>query len=152
MRDDPDRNLERLTSTVEQFCAWVESLPERTIRPQAWGPREVLAHLVYHHESYVTRAEALLAGRKFILPTGRFSEINSRAVERFRALPVSTLTKRLRAANRRLCRLARERDPRNLSFRIKQDSKSWRLSDLIPAVEAHIRNHMKKLRRESGNP
>lgn len=136
---------DRLTRTVEDFCVLVEARPARESRSQEWGAREVLAHLVYHHEQYVAQVEAVLAGRKFTPPAGRFADINVRAVEQFGALPVPALTRRLRAANRRLCKLAATHDPRRIVFRIKQDSQPWRLSDLIPAVEAHIRNHGKKL-------
>jgi hypothetical protein len=141
--------LDRLTRTVEVFCVWIESLPAREVRRREWGPREVLAHLVYHHELYVKQTEAVLAEREFAPSAGRFADINARAVEKLAPLPIPALTRRLRAANRRLCRLARANDPRRISLRIKADSKPWGLSDLIPAVEAHIRNHLYALKKDS---
>jgi len=46
-------DTERLTETVVRFCQFIEGLPESALLDQDWGPKEVLAHLVYHHELYV---------------------------------------------------------------------------------------------------
>jgi hypothetical protein len=142
--DDPAR----LTATVESFCAWIESLPASDLRPRDWGPREVLAHLVYWHESYVRRTAAVRAGKPPALPEGRFADINAHAVASLRTVPVRRLVRRLRAANRRLCAQAAEGNPRRIVFRIKRDSRPWKLADLIPAAEAHIRNHLRAIRKE----
>jgi hypothetical protein len=140
-------NLQRLTDTVESFCLWLESLPARELRPQPWGPREVLAHLVFWHEYYSTQSVAALAGKATPIPAARFAEINTRAVNKFQALSPQVLAGRFRAANRRLCRLALANEPRTIIFRLKADSQAWKLSDLIPAAAGHIRNHLAKLTR-----
>jgi hypothetical protein len=141
-------NLKRLTDTVEAFCIWIESLPPRSLLPREWGPWEALAHLVFWHEYYLNQTRASLAGKMVPLPAGRFSDLNALAVANFRALPPAALTRRFRAANRRLCALAGAEDPRKISFRIKQGSHLWELADLIPAAENHIRNHLRALKRE----
>jgi hypothetical protein len=138
----------RLTATVESFCAGIESLPARDLRSREWGPREVLAHLVYWHEGYVRRTSAVRTGQSPTLPQGRFADINACAVANLRDVPIRRMIQRLRAANRRLCTLAAAHDPRRIAFRIKQDSHPWRLSDLIPAAEAHIRHHLRTLKKE----
>jgi hypothetical protein len=142
--DDPAR----LTETVGAFCSWIESLPPRDLRDQDWGPKEALSHLLYWHEHYLAQSQAALAGKTLQLPAGRFSDLNARAVAKHRALEGAALVRRFRSANRRLCALATDNDPRKIAFRIKQDSQLWRLSDLIPAVEAHIRNHLRALKKE----
>jgi hypothetical protein len=144
-------DLERLRTTVEDFCTWIESLPARETRARDWGPREVLAHLVYWHEHYIAQSRAVLTGNPLTPPAGRFADMNARAAVKFLKYPVATLVKKFRNANRRLCRLAQEHDPRRIAFSIKQGSKRWRLSELIPAVEAHIRNHLRALKKESKN-
>ncbi|HEY5119214.1 MAG TPA: ClbS/DfsB family four-helix bundle protein [Anaerolineales bacterium] len=146
-RSSTEDNIERLTNTVEDFCGWIESLPAKETRTQEWGPREILAHLVYWHEQYITQSKAILSGRQFPTPSGRFAEMNSKAAAKFQNFSIAKLTGRFRNANRRLCRLAREHDPRKIAFSIKQGSKRWRLSDLIPAVEAHVRNHLRALKK-----
>jgi hypothetical protein len=142
-------DIERLTRTVEDFCGWIESLPAEETRPQSWGPREILAHLVYWHGQYIAQSKAILSGRQFPTPSGRFADMNSMAAAKFRKIPIAKLTGRFRNANRRLCGLAREHDPRKIAFSIKQGSKRWRLADLIPAVEAHVRNHLRQLKKAS---
>jgi hypothetical protein len=144
---DPD--LERLNATVEDFCTWIESLPVWETRVRDWGPREVLAHLVYWHEYYIAQSRAILAGRPLTPPAGRFADMNAGAAAKFQKYPIATLVKKFQNANRRLYRLAREHDPRRIAFSIKQGSKRWRLSELIPAVEAHIRNHLRALKKAS---
>jgi hypothetical protein len=148
-RSSGSTDIERLTSTVEDFCAWIESLPARATRPQEWGPREVLAHLVYWHEHYLLQSRQILAGKPCTPPSGRFADMNAGAVEKFQTTPIPLLTKRFQLANRRLCRLASPGQAGKIAFSIKHGSKRWRLAELIPAVEAHIRNHLRELKRES---
>jgi hypothetical protein len=143
----PEADLKRLSETVEDFCGWIETLPAQDLRPQEWGPREALAHLVYWHAYYLSQSKAVLAGKPLPLPSGRFSDLNAAAIAKFRALAPPALVRRFRMVNRRLCLLARSNDPRLIAFRIKQDSQLWKLSDLIPAAESHIRNHKLNLRK-----
>jgi len=145
-------DTERLTLTVENFCGWIESLPVKETRTQEWGPREILAHLVYWHEQYIAQIKAILSGRKYPAPCGRFADMNSEAAAKFQKFPITKLTGRFRNANRHLCRLARGQNARRIAFSIKQGSKRWRLPDLIPAVEAHVRNHQKNLVKWIGRP
>ena len=144
----PGDELIRLPDTVEAFCSWIGSLPPRELRDQAWGPKEALAHLLYWHEHYLAQSKASLAGRTLKLPAGRFTDLNARAVAKYSALTPAALVRRFRSANRRLCALATNTDPRKIAFRIKKDSQLWRLSDLIPAAESHIRNHLRALKKE----
>jgi hypothetical protein len=141
--------IDRLTSTVEDFCAWIDTLPASETRAQKWGPREVLAHLVYWHEHYIAASRALLAGRLFALPGGRFADMNAKAAAKFKSTPIPRLTKRFRLDNRRLCQLASGPHAAKIAFSIKQGSKRWRLLALIPAVEAHIRNHLRTIKKAS---
>jgi hypothetical protein len=151
-RSTTPNDIERLTDTVENFCAWIESLPARETRGRDWGPREVLSHLVYWHEHYVAESRSFLAGKPHTPPAGRFADMNASAVEKYQTFPVAMLGKRFRIANRRLCRLASGHNARSIAFSIKQGSKRWRLTDLIPAVEAHIRNHQRALRKNIPPP
>jgi hypothetical protein len=64
---------ERLRETVEAFCRFIEQLPEAALAEQEWRPKEVLAHLLFYHESYVAQVEAPVAGEPFEPPKGRFS-------------------------------------------------------------------------------
>lgn len=136
-----------LRATVESFCRFIENLPEDALTEREWGPKEVLAHILFSHESYVAQVEALLAGEPFTPPRGRFSDLNARAVAASRGVPVAELVRRLREANERLCRTCEEQDARTVVLEIKQGSKLWPLPQLMSRAEAHIRNHQRQLER-----
>jgi hypothetical protein len=137
----------RLRTTVEEFCRFIEGLPKAAMIEQEWGPKEVLAHLVFWHESYVAQIEALIGGAPFELPRGRFSDLNAQAVAANRGLPFAKLVRRFRVADERLRALYAAHDPAAIVLEIKQGSKRWRLVDLVSAVEAHVRNHHRQLER-----
>ena len=52
---------EKLAETVESFCHFIEELPREMLVEQDWGPKEVLAHLLFYHEGYGQEIEAQLA-------------------------------------------------------------------------------------------
>ena len=140
-------DTERLHQTIEDFCVFFETLPPEALREQEWGPMEVLAHLVYWHESYVAQAEAALAGVPFIPPEGRFREMNAQAVARDRGKSAQEQLARLRRADLRLCLLARDERAADISIETKQGAKRRPLQDFLNRVEAHIRSHHLLLRR-----
>jgi hypothetical protein len=136
-----------LRATVESFCRFIETLPENVLAGGEWGPKEVLAHVLFWHEGYVVQAEALLAGEPFTPPRGRFSDLNTQAVAVSRGVSVAELVRRLRGANERLCRICEEHDAGTIVLETKQGSKLWPLAELILRVESHVRNHQRQLER-----
>lgn len=138
-------DLERLSTTVEAFCRFIEGLPEDDLVEQEWGPKEVLAHLVYYHQLYVAQVAALLAGAPFEPPQGRYSDLNAQAVALSRGVPPAELVARFRAANRRLGELAASPQAKDIILEIKQGVKPRRLYFLIPEIEAHVRHHLQQL-------
>ena len=137
----------KLCQTVEQFCQFIENLPPEALAQQAWGPREVLAHLVFHHELYVNLAEANIFGTPHVALTGKYREINAGAVAINRGFSSGELTARLRQANQRLVELYERYDPAKTCVQIKAGVKVRSLAELVPEVEAHIRNHLLKLQK-----
>ena len=97
-------DAEKLTKIVDNFCEYMQSLPAEQTRQQVWGAREVLAHLVYHHELYVRLAEACLAKANASPPRGRFSDINTSAVEENLKYSIKELITRFKHANPALSR------------------------------------------------
>lgn len=138
----------QLVETVDQFCQFITALPENTLVEQDWGPKEVLAHLVYHHELYVKMVEAFLAGTPVAPPEGTFRELNAQAVAASRGVPPYELIDRFQKANQRLVELYRQHDPGKIVIEIKVGAKLRTLAELVPEIEAHIRNHLKKLRKD----
>ncbi len=140
--------IARLEETVDRFSRFIETIPASALSEQEWGPKEVLAHLVYHHELYVRLVEACVSGLPVAPPTGRFRELNSGAVAASRGQAVGVLLDRLQKANRRLAELYRQHDPGKIWVEIKAGAKPRPLAGLVPEVEAHIRSHLEKLRKE----
>ena len=137
-----------LDQAVEDFCWFMQNLPQEAATQRAWGPKEVLAHLVYYHELYVAQAQAFLAGTRVELPKGRYSDLNAEAAERCRDVPIDELVRRLRIANRRLGESYAEGNPDEIVVPIKTGVRPYRLAKLIPEVAAHIRNHQRQLQTE----
>ena len=142
-RDGP----QRLTSSVETFCRTVEQLPAHAFLVKPWGPRQVLAHLVFWHEIYVRQIEAGRAGIGWLFPVGTLKELNEEAVASLAAVGVPTMLARFRAANTRLCRLAADPNTAGARVQLKRDTKSWPLSEFILQVESHVRRHGDEIRR-----
>ena len=137
-----------LDQAVEDFCQFIQNLPQEDATQRAWGPKEVLAHLVFYHELYVAQAQAFLAGSRVKLPKGRYSDLNAEAAERCRDVPMDELVGRLRIANRRLGELCAAGDPDQIVVPIKSGIRPYRLAKLIPEVASHIRNHQRQLQAE----
>ncbi len=57
------------------------------------------------------------------------------------------LVDRLQQANRRLLKLYQQHDPSEITVEIKAGATLRTLAELVPEVEAHIRNHLEKLRK-----
>jgi len=112
---------------------------------QEWGPKEVLAHLVYHQEGYAAQIQALLMNEPFHPPQGRFRDLNALAVAANRGIPIEELVSRFHLATKKLKSLYQNCDPTKVFLEIKKGSKCWRLFELVPAVESHIRNHQKQI-------
>ncbi len=141
-------DLTRLEETVERFSQFITMLPTGALVEQDWGPKEVLAHLVYYHELYVKLVEAFLAGTPMEPPKGTFRELNAQAVVASRGTPPSELVDRFQKANQRLVELCQRYDTREITVEIKAGAKPRPLAELIPEVEAHIRNHLKQLHKD----
>ena len=152
MNPSPDSLFAPLDQAVEDFCRFMQNLPPEATAQRAWGPKEVLAHLVFYHELYVAQALAYLAGTRVELLKGRYSDLNAEAAKRYRDVPMDDLVGRLRIANRRLGELCAANDPDQIVVPIKTGVRPYRLAKLIPEVASHIRNHQRQLQKEQRWP
>ena len=138
-------DLAELTNAVEDFCGFIETLPRSSSKEKTWGPHSVLAHLVYYHELYVRQAQAFLSDKPVKLFRGAYYELNAQVAQRYRNIPDAKLTRRFRAANRRLGKIYAAHDPRRVVVPIKEGVQPHRLDKLVRAVTAHVRNHQRQL-------
>lgn len=145
--EQPLSPVDKLQATVSKFCAYVQALPEQAVPNQTWGSQEILAHLVFYHESFVAQVEGLLAQRSVDPPSGRQNEVNARAVAANQGVSRAELLERLQRADERLHHLAQTHDPQTLQFEIRKGAGLRTLEDVLGVAESHIRNHHVKLRK-----
>ncbi len=137
----------KINKTVELFCQFIKALPESSLVDQEWGPKEVLAHLVFHHERYVKLAESWLDHMPCEPLRGKYRQINAQAVAMNRSQSVAALLGRFVEANRRFVQTCTQHNPEKILVEIKSGVKVRTLAELLPEVEAHIRNHLIKLQK-----
>ena len=136
-----------LTQAVEDFCAFIETLPRSSLKGKTWGPQSVLAHLVYYHELYVRQAQAFLDGKPVRLFRGTYRELNSQIASSHRDIPIPQLVRRFRTANRRLGKIYMTCDPDHIVISIKEGVQPYSLNKLVPAVTSHVRNHHREIKK-----
>ncbi len=73
--------------------------------------------------------------------------MNIEAVTASRGIAPAELVDRLQKANQRLVEMYQQHDPSEIPVEIKTGAKLRTLAALVPEVEAHIRNHLEKLRK-----
>ena len=136
-----------LHETVQEFVGFMQTLPASAFRPKRWGPREVLSHIVFWHETYVRMIAAQLEHQPQPRLEGAFWQLNALAVARFHRIAVAQLLNRLLRAQLRLERLLPEARRRHLRIRLKVNTQARDLEEFLLRVEAHIRGHRLALRR-----
>ncbi len=107
-------------------------------------------HLVFWHEQYVAIARALLEGERSRLVTGSFKQANARAVETNRADSINSLLARLAAAQAELSRGYPAAS--GLTIALKAGAKARPYDDAMARVKAHVREHLRKLKRQEEEP
>jgi uncharacterized protein YukE len=147
---DPIGPTEQLRTVVAAFGRFIAELPDTAVIEKAWGPKEVLAHLVFWMESYVVQTNALLANQSPEPPQSSFDDLNARAVEASRGVAVDILLSRYHAASEHLCHIAQTHDPDRIVFVLKKGSAVQRsLRWYLTAEAHHIGWHQQILERQA---
>jgi hypothetical protein len=137
-----------LDEAIQSFAAYIRSLPPAKLVPSkrvSWGPREVLAHLVFWHEQYAQIASAIAQRKKPALLKGTGRALNDAAVIRERDTPIPELLERWTRARTCFSEIARSRRASRIRMPLRAGAKPWPLEDLIRLVAGHIRRHQAKL-------
>jgi hypothetical protein len=141
--------MSQLDELVDRLIGVIDDLPESKLRPAAWGPREMLVHIVFAHEMYVRNLSAVAKGEPPPLWVGRYLDQNAQALESNRDATVPQLIDRLRAAHQLLKDLAVEPRVVGTPFYFKAGSKPRTLAGAIGEVCGHFRGHIADIRRLS---
>lgn len=138
--------VEALQDAVEEFASRYEALPPQDLTGGDWGPREVLCHLVYWHETYLAIVRALNHHEAPGIKDGLFREFNELALEELGAVPPDVLLARLDVAQRRLAVELLRLSPA-ARIRIKTGSMARGPVEFTRRIEGHFRGHLADLRR-----
>lgn len=144
--DDHEQKLKALSQTISDATVFFEEVDER-LWDGHMTAREVLSHLVFWHREYVAIAQALAQHRPLPLKKGTFAELNATSVGEFEEQSMPDMACRLPLLQRELVRYLRQLPDWDVNFPIKQGVRQKCVSDRLTAIEAHIRNHVNRLRR-----
>jgi len=109
--------------------------------------REVLSHLVFWHREYSKVIKALRNGRQPELKSGTFVELNAAATVEFRKVPMSELTYQFALHQNQLAQELKLLSDWEVNFPVKCGGRVKSVSERLPAIESHIRNHVNRLKR-----
>lgn len=138
--------VEALQEAVEEFVREFQLVDPRPLTGGEWGARELLCHLVYWHENYVTILHAMSRHEEPPLKEGVFRDFNRLAVEELGHVPADVLLTRLETAQRRLAIELLRLSPA-ARIRIKTGSMARGPVEFARRIEGHFRGHMADLRR-----
>jgi hypothetical protein len=108
---------------------------------------EVLSHLVYWHREYARIISALAEHRQPELKSGTFAELNAQAYQEFQTYSTLELADCLMYFQEELVEYLQRLTYWRMDFPVKQGGRFLSVEDRIPDIEAHIHNHVQRLRK-----
>ena len=141
-------DISDLRVAVSEFCAWCEALPAAARIEKAWGPKEVLAHLLFWLDGYRQQLAAQLEEKLVEVAQGSFADINELAVTDSRSAAFEALLARYQAVSQQVCELAEELDLDSTTLILKKGSPARPLRWFIRGEAGHIRSHHRLLRQQ----
>ena len=146
-----DSLLEALAEAVGQARAYFLKLDgEAVVRPGAWGPAEVLSHLVFWHRANLEGMESVLAGGQPYQPGASIEELNVGALNEMAGSRVTDLLSEWEDLQNRLDGRARAMPDPSVVVRVYKDGTVGTLLERVPELAGHITEHLMELE-ESGS-
>jgi hypothetical protein len=147
-RKDPpfEEMLETLDKTVAEAVDFFNQVDEN-LADGYQTTRDVVSHLVYWHGHYIDVLKAVREGRQPELKSGTFKELNAEASKMYSHLSLKELASRLTELQVELKKELRAVPDPNMEFPNKEGGRFWSVSARVLAIESHIRNHIKRMRR-----
>jgi len=112
-----------------------------------WTAHDALAHIVFWHCQAVSVAHSLLEGREPVLAEGPRIELNHCACEELSHQPPAALAAQLAEMQGQLDVALRRMSDWNANFPVKVGGRYCSVQDRVAGIEAHIRHHVRELRR-----
>ena len=119
------------------------------IKVGAWGPREVLCHLVWWHQATVEGMESVLSGGKPFRFYASTDEMNARAVGRLAGQDIAQLAELARQLQARLVKSARALPDPNATVLVTGDGSRRSVLQRLETIARHWTEHVHALRSPS---
>ena len=119
---------------------------EAVVRPAAWGPAEVLSHLVFWHRANLEGIESVLAGGQPYQPDTSIEELNARALNEMAGSRVADLLCEWEDLQIRLEERARAMPDPKAVVRVYSDGTERSIIERIEEVAGHIAEHLEELK------
>ena len=145
-----ERTLTSLNRTLSDAAAFFAQVDE-ALSDGHQTARQCLSHLVFWHREYVNIARDLVAGRQPGLRHGTFKSLNAQASQEFQEESLPELAGLLVEFQLQLDALLRALPDSQAHFPLKLGGHPWRVVDLVLRIEAHIRNHVVRMKRIARN-
>lgn len=141
-----DERLAELEDAVAELVAVARSLPDSdVVATGEWTVRDVLAHLVFWHESFARNVADLAADRRPTPLAGTYAALAARTRTELGGAGIDALLARLIDAQAVIRGWVR--DPRITLIPYRRGSRPYPPDEHLTVVRDHIRTHTRELAR-----
>ncbi|MBI2321100.1 MAG: DinB family protein [Chloroflexi bacterium] len=134
-------------AVIDEALAFFGQTPDRTAAPGgSWGPKEVLAHLVWWHTFTCESVEGVLAGREPQPPSRPVEAINAEAAAQAAGTSVATLAEQFGATHARLIEAMRRLPDPSVVVMRRSDGAAFDAPSRLNTLARHVAGHLAELR------
>jgi hypothetical protein len=141
-----DERLTELEDALAELVAVARAVPDSAaVTTGEWTARDVVAHLVFWHESFARNVADLAAGRRPRPLAGTYAALADRTKTELGGLGIEELIERLLTAQAAVA--AHLRDPRVELIPYRRGSRAYPPDEHLAVVRDHVRHHAQELQR-----
>jgi hypothetical protein len=141
-----DERLAELEDALAALVADARAVPDpAAVTTGEWTARDVVAHLVFWHESFARNVTDLAAGRRPTPLAGTYAALADRTRVELGGLGIEELIERLLTAQAAI--RAHLRDPRVVRIPYRRGSRAYPPDEHLAVVRDHVRGHAQELQR-----
>ena len=143
------KEIEQFQKASDQFFSFMEALPTEVTVNKVWGPKEVLAHLLFWQNNYLNLLHAEIGKEPAALLAGSYDELNQQVAAASRQQSVKELLRQFKETNRRLVELAQTVNLAETQLIHKKGASPRSLRWHLKAEANHIKNHLRQLQAQA---
>lgn len=144
--EDRSARLAELDAAVDRMVQAIRAVPDPGIIVHGdWAARDVMAHIVFWHESFARNVADLVADRKPVPLAGTYASLAEQMRDELGAIPVEGLLERLAAAQTVIRRAIL--DPSLDVIPYRRGSRPYLPDEHLAVVRDHVLAHASELER-----